>query len=678
MKHDADRRPGRRMKSLVLACLVAAALAAMVTAGAASAGPTNDLTAVPIASASANLGGYDIEGMEPASLTVFHLHVTAHATWAGDLTTNVGWDSNKVRQGADLELSRIAPLSTGHINVTWAVTGTLSPLGIGSFGIGTLNLSKDNVACSPKLSGSGYSCAATSDGLTLLETPGIPLSPYVKLAIQVAFDITPEGAIVGRGFTIGSNLAAPAADLSLTDTAQSETLSVPCTSPVGDSVLYSLSPFDWTPTTSAAQQPVVQIGLMDPVFGVVELPSIADVAFGSPINTTPAFDLNGSGHTTDLGSLLANNIPPTIAPIGSFTGSEGSAVQFSATTTSQCPISSYIWEFSDGTKSFGPSPKRSFRDDGTYDGQLTVTDETGLSATRSFTVVIDNVPPSVNAGPDTTADWGRPVAFNGQATDPGSNDQATLQYSWDFGDGSPSASGGPSVIHSFSAPGDYTATLTVCDKDEAPGTCPTDTRVVHVTKRDTSTAYLGDTTGAYDTPATLSASLVDEYGQTVNARTITFTVGSDPSLTALTNSSGIATKSYTPALTAGPYTGGSAFAGDALYKASDSSNGFAVVRKATAVTYTGALTGGANKTVTLSAVLKDATGTPLAARTVKFQLGTQTINAVTDANGVASTPLKLSQKNGTYAVSATFTSAGGDAVRYLGSTKGATFKLQAK
>jgi len=40
---------------------------------------------------------------------------------------------------------------------------------------------------------------------------------------------------------------------------------------------------------------------------------------------------------------------------------------------------------------------------------------------------VSNVKPSVNAGRDTTADWGRPVQFNGQATDPGSNDQATLQ-----------------------------------------------------------------------------------------------------------------------------------------------------------------------------------------------------------------------------------------------------------
>jgi len=68
------------------------------------------------------------------------------------------------------------------------------------------------------------------------------------------------------------------------------------------------------------------------------------------------------------------------------------------------------------------------------------------------------VGPSVDAGPDTTSDWGKDVQFNGQASDPGSADQATLNYTWSFGDGSPSASGGPSVAHSYATPGDHVAT----------------------------------------------------------------------------------------------------------------------------------------------------------------------------------------------------------------------------
>jgi hypothetical protein len=670
------RRATAAVRALGLVIISVVGVAA--AAAPASAAPATDVFAVPIVSGSENLGSFQIAGVEPATLTFFDLHVAAHATWSGNPTTSVGWDTNNVRQGADLVVSRSAPLTPGKIDVKWQVTGTLRPLNLFDVDIGTLTLSKDDVVCSTKLSGAGYACTATSGGLTLAETPGVPLSPYVKLVIEAQFDITPEGMIATRGFTIAGNPVAGPTDLSLTGAPAFETLSVPCTSPVGSSVSYSLDPFHWAPATSTTQQPAFQIGVMDPVFGAVELPALFDAPFGPAIHATPSFDLTGPGHTVDLGSLLANNVPPTVDPFGAFGGSEGTPVAFSASTTSQCPIASYVWEFSDGTTSFGPTPKRAFKDNGTFDGKLTVTDETGLSATRSFTVDIANVPPSVNAGPDTTSDWGRLVSFNGQATDPGADDQPTLQYTWDFGDGSPSASGGASVLHAYAAPGDYVATLTVCDKDESPLTCPTDSRTVQVTKRDTTTAYVGDTSGTFDTPATLSASLVDEYGKPVNGRTIALTVGADPSLAGLTNSNGIATRSYTPALAAGSYTGSAAFAGDALYKASDSSSGFTVAKKATATTYTGAVTGAPNKSVVLSAVLKDATGKPLAGRTVAFALGTQSASAVTNGSGVAATSLKLAQKNGTYPVSASYTPAGGDVGFYLGSSQGAVFKLQAK
>src|SRR5207302_269487 len=119
------------------------------------------------------------------------------------------------------------------------------------------------------------------------------------------------------------------------------------------------------------------------------------------------------------------------------------------------------------------------------------------------------------------------------------------------------------------------ATLTVCDKDSA---CSSDVRRVFVTKRDTTTAYTGDTTGTPDTPAMLRASLVDEYGQAVKGRSIAFSVGSDGPFNALTNSNGIATNSYAPTLPAGSYGGSSIFAGDALYNPSSASSVFKVAK----------------------------------------------------------------------------------------------------
>jgi hypothetical protein len=93
---------------------------------------------------------------------------------------------------------------------------------------------------------------------------------------------------------------------------------------------------------------------------------------------------------------------------------------------------------------------------------------------------------------------------------------------------------------------------------------------------------------------------------------------------------------------------------------------------------TGALSGGPNKTIALSAVLVDATGKALGGRQIDFQLGTQSASAVTNGSGVATTTLKLNQKNGKYSLTATWAPIGGDAVGYVGSSASATFSLQAK
>lgn len=71
-----------------------------------------------------------------------------------------------------------------------------------------------------------------------------------------------------------------------------------------------------------------------------------------------------------------------------------------------------------------------------------------------------NDPPVANAGPDQAGNVGQSLSFNGSGSSDPNNDPLT--YTWNFGDGSPTASG-MIVSHSFASANVYTVTLTVSD-----------------------------------------------------------------------------------------------------------------------------------------------------------------------------------------------------------------------
>jgi hypothetical protein len=630
--------------------------------------------AASVGSSSQDLGGFPIDGIEPATLSVFHLHVDAQAKWNATINTDVTWDSDKVRQGQTLDVARVASSTTGKIKVLWTLTGVFRPLDLFDVNIGTIPISLDVDSCSPNLDSSAgtFGCSAESDGISLLDTPGIPASPWVELRLGADFTITPNGATATRTVSF-DNVASPSSDLDVTPSTAHDSVAMPCDKPVGADVQYALDPYHWAPAgTAASQQPHFAIGIRDPVIGAFKI-TLFDGAFGNPTTSSPDFELDGAGASLDFGGLLANNVLPTIAPLGPFSGSEGSPVHFSASTTSACPITSYVWNFSDGTTSFGPSPQRTFGDDGVFSGELTVTDSTHLSAAGDFSVNIANVPPVPNAGPDTSGAWNQPIAFHGQAVDPGFDDQATLTYTWNWGDGTP-GSGGADNTHAYAVPGNYVATLTVCDDH----VCVPAITHVHVRARSTFVAYTGANTGVFGMPVSLGGSIVDELGQPVVGGSLAFTLAGNPAGSALTNASGNGSTIQTVSLGAGSYPVSVAYAGSLFYVGGGAGGTLTVARMPSTIVYTGATTGGSNKTVALSAKLTDAFGGGLVGRTVNFTLGTQTASAVTGAGGVASTTLKLNQHNGSYSLTAAWVPSGADATEYSGATTSTTFSIGGK
>src|SRR5262249_5765441 len=153
---------------------------------------------------------------------------------------------------------------------------------------------------------------------------------------------------------------------------------MPCAKPADSPVAYKVDPYHWTPSVTAVQQPHIQIFGSEGLFPVCVDVNFFDDAIPPIVTTYPVFDVTGAGHTVDMGALQKNNVNPTVSSFPVFSGVEGSPVTFSAVTTSACPISSYVWQFSDGTTSFGKTPQRAFGDDGVFNGQLTVTDITNL------------------------------------------------------------------------------------------------------------------------------------------------------------------------------------------------------------------------------------------------------------------------------------------------------------
>ncbi|MFQ5748780.1 MAG: S8 family serine peptidase [Planctomycetota bacterium] len=86
-----------------------------------------------------------------------------------------------------------------------------------------------------------------------------------------------------------------------------------------------------------------------------------------------------------------------------------------------------------------------------------------------------NNPPIADAGPDQNALVGDVVTFDGSASSDPDNDPLT--FSWDFGDGSPAASGAV-VTHTFASASTFTVTLTV---DDGQGGMDTDVALATIT-----------------------------------------------------------------------------------------------------------------------------------------------------------------------------------------------------
>src|SRR5213592_3306156 len=190
----------------------------------------------------------------------------------------------------------------------------------------------------------------------------------------------------------------------------------------------------------------------------------------------PGKTFTDEGGSSCHGARSGVNHPPTAAPGGPYTGTEGVAVAFdgSASTDPDGDALAYAWNFGDGATGTGVAPSHTYVGGGAYTVTLTVTDARGASsAPGTTTATIANAAPVVNAGPPQTVNVGSPVTLNATFTD-GAND-GPWAFGIDWSDGSPPTSGSTSSpgsitsTHVYGAAGVNTVRVTVTDNFGAAG-----------------------------------------------------------------------------------------------------------------------------------------------------------------------------------------------------------------
>lgn len=185
-----------------------------------------------------------------------------------------------------------------------------------------------------------------------------------------------------------------------------------------------------------------------------------------------------------------------------------------ATSTVRDPISSYTWDFGDGSPpETHPVPDATsthvYSTQGTYTITLTVTEQncqagadahcfTGQATAR---VVVKDHPPNASFTAPATVQTGEVASFD--ASTSSDDDGSVTAYHWDFGDGQSLDTAGPVASHTYTRGGQKTVTLTVTDNDGSTGQ---NQQIVSVIDRPPSASFTAPASVGKGQPARFDAS----------------------------------------------------------------------------------------------------------------------------------------------------------------------------
>ncbi|MFK7808980.1 MAG: PKD domain-containing protein, partial [Saprospiraceae bacterium] len=225
---------------------------------------------------------------------------------------------------------------------------------------------------------------------------------------------------------------APTADFSANPTSGCIDLTVSFTDESSDNAVT----WEWTfeggdPATSSAENPTVVYG-----------------SAGTYDVTLTVTNLAGEESTATETNFIVVNEGPTAD--FDFT-TNGNDVDYNNTSTN---ADSYAWDFGDGNSSTSENPSHTYDMDGTYDVELTVTNDCG-SDVITQTVTISNAPTADFSASPTSGCTDLTVSFTNESSD----NAVTWQWTFEGGDPATSTAENPTVV--YGSAGTYDVILTV-------------------------------------------------------------------------------------------------------------------------------------------------------------------------------------------------------------------------
>ena len=215
------------------------------------------------------------------------------------------------------------------------------------------------------------------------------------------------------------------------------------------------------PTEEATEEPSD-----DPSEDLTQEPTEEPVAEPVADSTTEPTEEPTEEPTSDPDPPMSRMMAPMAAPIllqataaASFEANIGAdrTVQFTDTTVTDTPITSWAWTFGDGESSSAQNPTHQYGADDTYAVTLTVTFDDSTTSSASGSVTIDSTQTGQMSCSFEMSQQSGPVPL---VVNFDNTSQNATSFVWDFGNGSTSTEQNPTTTYNSTGSFDITLTCT--------------------------------------------------------------------------------------------------------------------------------------------------------------------------------------------------------------------------